>query len=97
MSEMRLHDPARNRLHLDAATSGIPVDMIQKWLGHAQLSTTAIYADAVGKEEQDIAERMWGSGRLQEPPAGALHRRRIGYEGYTDSRAAHPLRAALTI
>jgi hypothetical protein len=28
-------------------------------LGHAQLTTTAIYADAVGEEEQSIAARMW--------------------------------------
>jgi AraC-like DNA-binding protein len=35
--------------------------MLQKWLGHAQLSTTAIYADAVGAEEQSIKQRMWGS------------------------------------
>ena len=27
---------------------------------HAQLRTTAIYADVVGKEEQHIAARMWG-------------------------------------
>ena len=40
--------------------SGVPLNMLQKWLRHAQLSTTAIYADAVGKEEQDIARRMWG-------------------------------------
>lgn len=40
--------------------SGIPLHMLQKWMGHAQLSPTAIYADAVGKEEQDIAARMWG-------------------------------------
>ena len=33
--------------------------MVQKWLGHAQLSTTAIYAAAVDAEEQAIAERMW--------------------------------------
>jgi integrase/recombinase XerD len=26
----------------------------------AQLTTTAIYADAVGAEEKDIARRMWG-------------------------------------
>jgi len=32
---------------------------VQKWLGHAQLTTTAIYANAVGDEEQDIASRMW--------------------------------------
>ena len=29
--------------------------MVQKWLGHAQLTTTAIYANAVGEEEQSIA------------------------------------------
>jgi len=38
---------------------GIPLNMVQKWLGHAELSTTAIYADAVGAEEQEIASRMW--------------------------------------
>lgn len=39
----------------NATVNGIPLHMLQKWMGHAQLSTTAIYADAVGKEEQDIA------------------------------------------
>jgi integrase/recombinase XerD len=34
-------------------------DATQKWLGHAQLTTTAIYANAVGEEEQSIAARMW--------------------------------------
>jgi hypothetical protein len=29
-----------------------------KWLGHAHLSTTAIYANAVDEEEQSIAARM---------------------------------------
>lgn len=33
--------------------------MLQKWMGHAQLSTTEIYADGVGREEQDIDARMW--------------------------------------
>lgn len=50
----------RHGFGINAAVNGIPLHMIQKWLGHAQLSTTAIYADAVGKEEQDIAARMWG-------------------------------------
>jgi integrase len=38
----------------------VTVTMPQKWLGHAQLSTTAVYANAVGAEEKDIARRMWG-------------------------------------
>ncbi len=36
-------------------SAGIPLNLVQKWLGHAQLTTTAIYADAVGAEEKDIA------------------------------------------
>ncbi len=42
-----------------AGSAGIPLNFVQKWLGHAQLTTTAIYADAVGEEEQSIAARMW--------------------------------------
>lgn len=37
----------------------IPLTLVQRWLGHAQLSTTAIYAAAVGAEERSIAARLW--------------------------------------
>lgn len=50
----------RHGFGVNATVQGVPLHMLQRWLGHAQLSTTAIYADAVGKEEQDIAARMWG-------------------------------------
>jgi site-specific recombinase XerD len=50
----------RQGFGVTAVQAGIPLNLVQKWLGHAQLSTTAIYADAVGAEEQEIAERMWG-------------------------------------
>ena len=40
-------------------SAGQLASLVQKWLGHAQLSTTAIYADAVGEEEHSIASRMW--------------------------------------
>ena len=49
----------RHGFGVQAVNAGIPLNMVQKWLGHAQLSTTAIYADAVGAEEQAIAARMW--------------------------------------
>ncbi len=39
---------------------GIPLNFVQKWLGHAQRTTMAIYANAVEAEEEDIAQRMWG-------------------------------------
>lgn len=37
----------------------VPLNMMQKWLGHARIETTAIYADAIGPEERAIARRMW--------------------------------------
>jgi integrase/recombinase XerD len=42
-----------------AVAKGVPLNILQKWLGHAQLTTTAIYANAPGQEERDIAARMW--------------------------------------
>ena len=50
----------RHGFGVAAVSAGIPLNLVQRWLGHAQLTTTAIYADAVGAEEQDIARRMWG-------------------------------------
>ncbi len=49
----------RHGFGVAAVQAGIPLNMVQKWLGHAQLPTTAIYADAMEEEEQAIAERMW--------------------------------------
>ncbi len=49
----------RHGFGIKAVTSEVPLNMTQKWLGHTRLATTAIYTDAVGPEEQKIAERMW--------------------------------------
>jgi integrase/recombinase XerD len=49
----------RHGFGVQAVSRGISLNMVQKWLGHAQLTTTAIYANAVGEEEQNIAARMW--------------------------------------
>lgn len=48
----------RHGFGVAAVTSGIPLNLVRKWLGHARLSTTAIYTDAVG-EEAAIASWMW--------------------------------------
>lgn len=42
-----------------AVIKGVPQNPLQKWLGHAQLTTTAIYGRALGQEERDIVARMW--------------------------------------
>ena len=49
----------RHGFGIKAVTSDVPLNMTQKWLGHARLATTAIYTDAIGPEERRIAERMW--------------------------------------
>ena len=54
----------RHGFGVHAVQSGVPLNLVQKWLGHAQLSTTAIYANAVGPEEYAIAERMWSNGNI---------------------------------
>lgn len=41
--------------------TGVPLTSIRRWLGHARLETTAVYTEAVGKEERDFAEKLWGS------------------------------------
>lgn len=49
----------RHGFRIKAINSGVPLNMHQKWLGHAQLSTTSIYADAHGTEAHQLAEGMW--------------------------------------
>ena len=49
----------RHAYGVHAIGAGVPLNLLQKWMGHADISTTAIYANALGPEEQAIAERMW--------------------------------------
>ncbi len=41
------------------AEENVPMATTQKWLGHAKLETTAIYQQAVGREEAAFAKRLW--------------------------------------
>jgi integrase/recombinase XerD len=49
----------RHGFGIKAVTSEVPLNMTQKWLGHSRIATTAIYTNAMGPEEKQIAERMW--------------------------------------
>ena len=50
----------RHGFGINATTNGVQLHMLQKWMGHADMKSTAIYATAIGQEEQEIAARMWG-------------------------------------
>jgi integrase/recombinase XerD len=49
----------RHGFGVHAVQSKIPLPLLQRWLGHASLRTTAIYIDVVGSDERAIAARMW--------------------------------------
>jgi len=49
----------RHAYGIRAAGEKVPPSLIQRWLGHADATTTAIYINAVGKEERAFARRLW--------------------------------------
>jgi integrase/recombinase XerD len=49
----------RHGFGVGTVQAGIPLTLVQRWLGHARLGSTAIYTDACGPEEQVIAARFW--------------------------------------
>ena len=51
----------RHGFAVDAVLNGVPLNIIQRWMGHARLETTAIYAGVLGEEERKLARRMWKS------------------------------------
>lgn len=49
----------RHGFGVHAIRSGVPVTLVQRWLGHASLATTALYTQVLGLEERAVAGRMW--------------------------------------
>lgn len=49
----------RHAFGVRAFQSNVPPHLVQRWLGHASLRTTAIYGDVMGPEERQFAKRMW--------------------------------------
>jgi site-specific recombinase XerD len=49
----------RHGFGVNAFQSYVPPHLVQRWMGHASLRTTAIYGDVMGPEERGFAERMW--------------------------------------
>jgi integrase len=49
----------RHSFGVAAFRSSVPPHLVQRWLGHASLETTAIYGDVAGQEEREFASRIW--------------------------------------
>jgi len=65
----------RHAFAIEAGQKSIPLNIVQRWLGHAHIETTAIYASAIGDEERNLARRAWRSLELAIPERnGSPHR-----------------------
>jgi integrase/recombinase XerD len=49
----------RHGFGVAAFRKAVPPHLVQRWLGHASLETTAIYCDVAGEEEREFAARIW--------------------------------------
>jgi integrase/recombinase XerD len=60
----------RHGFAVEAGQNGVQLNIVQRWLGHARIETTAIYATALGKEERALARRTWQNLQkaLKHPP-----------------------------
>lgn len=54
----------RHGFGVGALQAGVPLNLLQRWLGHARISTTAIYANASGPDERSFAAGFWRQGQL---------------------------------
>lgn len=66
----------RHAFGVCAIQSNVPLNLIQRWLGHADIKTTTIYTDAMGPEERQFAARMWLTDSTDpsiRPARGARH------------------------
>ena len=49
----------RHSFGVTAIARGIPLNVVQKLLGHASITTTTIYTEASGPDERAIVSRFW--------------------------------------
>ena len=50
----------RHSFGVAAVQAGVPLTTITAVLGHADVSTTAIYTTAIGAEARELVSRVWG-------------------------------------
>jgi integrase len=50
------------------AAAGVPMRVLQEWMGHRDISTTERYADyAPSQHESELMERAWAPERTHAP------------------------------
>lgn len=65
MSDAKISGPhasskgLRHSFAINCVMKDIPLNLIQKWMGHSHISTTSIYLNFTSLEERKIAKKMW--------------------------------------
>ena len=67
----------RHGFGVGATQAGVPLNLTQRWLGHARLSTTAIYAAASGPEELFFMEQFWRATSQRHRLPSTVSRQRV--------------------
>ena len=49
----------RHAFGVEATMEGVPIPLIQTWMGHARIETTLIYTTLVGAQARHFAQRTW--------------------------------------
>ena len=49
----------RHGFGVAAVQAGVPLNLIQRWLGHASMESTSIYTQVIGEEERALADRIF--------------------------------------
>lgn len=65
---LRMPKALRHGFAVEAGQCGVPLNIVQRWLGHARIETTAIYAGVLGPEERNLARMTWKTLESMLPP-----------------------------
>jgi len=49
----------RHAFGVGTLQAGVPLNLTQRWMGHARMTTTSIYAEVCGAEEEAFAAQFW--------------------------------------
>lgn len=49
----------RHAFAIGCTQANVPLTVVQKWLGHSRLETTAIYLEFAGEDRHELARRAW--------------------------------------
>lgn len=49
----------RHAFGIHTLAAGMPLNIVQRMLGHSSIATTTIYTEATGPEDRAFAERFW--------------------------------------